>query len=240
MPDWNKYQATPIHESSDPLVPVSVSKKVGVYPAYYKMNVANAVPECYVRAQVFERLLHAASLLPEDIQLVVLDGWRPFSVQQYLFDTLIDLIRQANTYLSHEQVELEARNLVSPPSANPRAPSPHLTGGSVDVTLADLDGRFLDMGTLFDEASPLSWTCALERKNRDPKEQQARDNRRLLYSAMSKAGFTNLPSEWWHYDYGNQLWAYHSGADAAAYGAVTLPGIDQLWQNQLTTHAASR
>ena len=26
---------------------------------------------------------------------------------------------------------------------------------------------------------------------------------------MIKAGFTNLPSEIWHYDYGNRAWAYY-------------------------------
>lgn len=236
MPDWETYQATPIIECQDALVPVSVSKRIAVYPAYYKMNVANSIPECHVRSQVFERLLQAASLLPDDIQLVVLDGWRPFSVQQYLFDTLVNLIRHANEGMTAEEVELEARNLVSPPSTDPSAPSPHLTGGSVDVTLADMDGRFLDMGTLFDEANPLSWSCALEQKSCNAEELQARDNRRLLFNVMRQAGFTNLPSEWWHYDFGNQLWAYNSGTDNAIYGATSLPGIEKLWQKQLKSH----
>ena len=31
---------------------------------------------------------------------------------------------------------------------------------------------------------------------------------------MLDAGFSNLPSEWWHYDFGDQLWAWHTGATA--------------------------
>lgn len=27
---------------------------------------------------------------------------------------------------------------------------------------------------------------------------------------MIKAGFTNLPSEWWHYDYGDAFWSYYT------------------------------
>jgi D-alanyl-D-alanine dipeptidase len=27
---------------------------------------------------------------------------------------------------------------------------------------------------------------------------------------MIKAGFTNLPTEWWHYDYGDKFWAYYN------------------------------
>ena len=37
-----------------------------------------------------------------------------------------------------------------------------------------------------------------------------RDNRRILYWAMTKAGFTNLPTECWHFDYGNRNWAFYN------------------------------
>lgn len=174
---------------------------------------------------------------------MVLDGWRPFIVQQYLFDTLMNLIRHAYPELDADARYAFARTLVSPPSTDPKAPSPHLTGGSVDVTLSDADGRLLDMGTVFDEASPLSWTAALEAAStddgteRDSQEddgrEQARRNRRILYNAMTAAGFTNLPSEWWHYDFGNQLWALHSGERLAFYGATRPPGVERLWQSQL-------
>ncbi|WP_417224566.1 M15 family metallopeptidase [Amphritea sp.] len=236
MPDWDIYQSTSIIENYDPLVPVSISKKMGIYPAYFKMGVANAIPECHVRSQVLERLLRAASLLPDNLQLVVLDGWRPFAVQQYLFDTLVNLISHANKALSPDEVNLEARNLVSPPSTDPKAPSPHLTGGSVDVTLADIDGRLLDMGSLFDEASPRSWTYALE-KSLKQDDISARDNRRLLFNAMTQAGFSNLPSEWWHYDFGNQLWAYNTHASGAIYGATRPLSIEKLWLQQLNRYA---
>ena len=32
----------------------------------------------------------------------------------------------------------------------------------------------------------------------------------MLYNAMTNAGFTNLPSEIWHYDYGNRAWAFYN------------------------------
>jgi D-alanyl-D-alanine dipeptidase len=31
-------------------------------------------------------------------------------------------------------------------------------------------------------------------------------NRRLLYWTMREAGFTNYPYEYWHYDYGDQMY----------------------------------
>jgi D-alanyl-D-alanine dipeptidase len=45
-------------------------------------------------------------------------------------------------------------------------------------------------------------------------------NRRLLHNTMTDAGFVNLPSEWWHFDYGDQLWAWANKKDHAIYGAA--------------------
>ncbi|MFO6088788.1 hypothetical protein ACLBTQ_28855, partial [Pseudomonas aeruginosa] len=47
------------------------------------------------------------------------------------------------------------------------------------------------------------------------------------------AGFSNLPSEWWHYDFGDQLWAWHTGATQALFGPVQLQAMDALWRQQL-------
>ena len=35
----------------------------------------------------------------------------------------------------------------------------------------------------------------------------------ILYNSMIKAGFTNLDSEYWHYDYGDKNWADITGND---------------------------
>ncbi|WP_353669355.1 M15 family metallopeptidase [Marinomonas sp. THO17] len=224
----------PIQENNEPLEPVSLANKLKMYPAYYKLRVANALPECFVRSSVLDRLNLAATFLPGHLYLVVLDGWRPFSVQQYLFDSLTNLLTKSLPDLPLEKVRAKARTLVSPPSDNPETPSPHLTGGSVDVTLCDQNGRFLNMGTLFDEASDDSWTAALENKTSPDKSTQvAIQNRRMLFHAMTQAGFTNLPSEWWHYDFGNQLWAINKGERHALYGVTSITSIEQGWKEQL-------
>ncbi|GGC06061.1 D-alanyl-D-alanine dipeptidase [Marinobacterium zhoushanense] len=235
MPDWTRLQAIPIHECGERLQPASLCLEWLTWPAYFHQRISGAVPECHLRQGVFDRLLDAARALPEGLQLVVLDGWRPFSVQQYLYDTLLNLMQHASPEMSEEELVRRARELVSPPSTDIDAPSPHLTGGAVDVCLADADGRLIDMGTLFDEASPLSFTAALEAEDADHSMQalMARHHRRILYRAMTSAGFTNLPSEWWHYDFGDQLWAWYSGEPSARYSATHLPSLEHLWQQQL-------
>ena len=42
-----------------------------------------------------------------------------------------------------------------------------------------------------------------------------------LGAALLEGGLTNYPSEYWHWSYGDQGWAYRTGANQALYG-VTL------------------
>lgn len=104
-----------------------------------------------------------------------------------------------------EQKELVIRRFVSDPVEDRDVPPVHTTGGAIDLTLLDESGSELEMGTGFDEFSDLTYTAAFENE----KNRIVRDNRRLLYHIMTNAGFTNLPSEWWHYDYGDRFWAYY-------------------------------
>jgi D-alanyl-D-alanine dipeptidase len=50
---------------------------------------------------------------------------------------------------------------------------------------------------------------------------------------MHQQGFTNLPSEWWHFDYGDQLWAYYGAHPHAHYGPAELDTIENRWRRQL-------
>lgn len=43
---------------------------------------------------------------------------------------------------------------------------------------------------------------------------------------MNKAGFTNLPSEWWHYDYGEKFWAYYNNTPAIFEGVFNIEEIE--------------
>ena len=228
---WNDYKAIEIVDNGEALIPLSTSSQLVTYPFYAKMGIANAMSECFVRESVFEKLHQVVKLIPEGKRLVVLDGWRPFSVQQHLFDTLINILKKSFPDHSEQYLHEKAKSLVSPPSSDLKAPSPHITGGSVDVTLCDEMGRFLDMGTHFDEANSLSWTDGLESDGYANRE--AQENRRILYHAMSEVGFTNLPSEWWHYDFGNQLWAYRTKAKQAQYGVTRPRDIIKQWESEI-------
>jgi len=71
--------------------------------------------------------------------------------------------------------------------------SGHSRGSTIDLTLARIDGRELDMGTPFDFFSPRSWTAAAGIGS------EAKANRALLAAAMQRRGFRPYEKEWWHF-----------------------------------------
>jgi D-alanyl-D-alanine dipeptidase len=58
------------------------------------------------------------------------------------------------------------------------------------------------------------------------KAQAFDQHRQLLYQVMSAAGFQRHPREWWHFSYGDQLWAWLLNQEqmdtgrVARYGAI--------------------
>lgn len=104
--------------------------------------------------------------------LKIFDAYRPPQAQQALWDFLPD-----PTYV-----------------ADLKRGSNHSRGTAIDLTLVGGDGIDLDMGTGFDDMTPASghFHAGLP--------QPVQRNRTLLLGVMHGAGFTHIPSEWWHYE----------------------------------------
>ena len=47
--------------------------------------------------------------------------------------------------------------------------------------------------------------------------QRWHQRRQLLADVMEASGFAQHPNEWWHYSFGDQLWAWRRGAAVAIY-----------------------
>jgi zinc D-Ala-D-Ala dipeptidase len=90
----------------------------------------------------------------------------------------------------------------------------------VDAHLVDENLKVLDFASPFDLLDPRG--AAMDA---DGLSETAWGNRELLRRAMGGAGFTNYPSEWWHWSYGDQGWAYRGGHFRALYGAIAPPGL---------------
>lgn len=190
-------------------------------PAYRELGYETAPATIWLRLEAAEALKRAAGLLPAELTLVLWDGWRPLELQAQLYAGYRATLA-AERGLTGEELERETRRFVAAPSADPVAPSPHLSGGAIDLTLGDAAGRPLAMGGDFDELSERSRTAHYERDGLAEAERRYRDRRRLLCSVMAAAGFSNYPEEWWHFDRGNQADHFRVGGPAR-YGAVLSP-----------------
>jgi len=220
IPTWTEapgWRQVPIEDCGEPLVAIPDHlPRLAADPIYHRRNLSGAPEVVRVRKGVLERLLRVAERLPEPWGLIVHDGHRPLSVQKSLWDERYSEVRAL--FPDHGEVhwDLETARFVARPVADPSAPPPHRSGGAVDVSLFDqTTGEIPDFGSPFDSATDASATRFFEET---PLHPSARRLRRNLFHAMVAQGFTNYHAEWWHFDYGNQRWAWVAGQPTAVYG----------------------
>lgn len=192
---------------NEPFVSLESIPRVRIDMQYPKRGFDNATGLCVLRKTAAERLKKATESLPEGLFLTVWDAWRPFALQQELYGAYRgDIIRTFHLEGADSRLqEKKISSFVSLPRNDPDMPPLHTTGGAVDLTLTDQNGNNLCMGTGFDAFTEKTETDWYERNQINTEIQH---NRRCLYATMCNAGFTNLPSEWWHYDFYDRMWAY--------------------------------
>lgn len=131
-----------------------------------------AEPFCYLHEAVIEPLKIAIKSAKNlGLKLKIFDGFRPLQIQKYMYEKF-------------------PGDFVSNPASGV---VPHCRGVAIDLTLTDLQGNELEMGTNFDDFSDLAF------HNCDKISTEAQRNRLLLLGLMSAAGFDFYSKEWWHY-----------------------------------------
>jgi D-alanyl-D-alanine dipeptidase len=213
------YQQIPIEDCGEPLVPIPGEQFALVDPPPYAALGApygNYSPYS-LRTGVLSALKQAQQQLQSwrpGWRIQVFDAFRPIAVQQfmvdYTFQTLLEekgLQAEQLTAEQQEKILEEVLQFWAIPSSNPATPPPHSTGAALDVTVVDDTGAAVDMGSPIDEVSPRSFPNHFA-ESPDPYHQKVHAYRRLLYEAMTAAGFRQHPNEWWHFSRGDQLWAW--------------------------------
>lgn len=182
------------------------------------------------REGVAVRLEAAQQLLRErkpGWSLRVFDAFRPNTVQNYMVELSKQQVAKERGVDLEAASEEECASILSAvhsvwavPSEDPNLPTPHSTGAAIDLTLEDERGDLVPMGGEIDEISSVS----LPNYYIDSAAENAvlyHSNRCLLNSVMSEAGFCRLPHEWWHFSYGDQMWALIKSLE----GSVDVPAI---------------
>ena len=207
-------------------VEIVSNDRIDVQMQYPILGMKHAEQKCLLRKEAAERLYKAAEKLPVGFRFRIWDAWRPFALQHELYEAYSkDIIKDFHLEnSSREEREAVIRSFVSDPISDREIPPVHTTGGAVDLTILGEDGKELEMGTGFDAFTDKTRTDFFEQDltwQGTESIWQIRENRRLLYGVMTSAGFTNLPSEWWHYDFGDRFWAYYTGKASIYRGVFT-------------------
>jgi|SRR6056297_193806 len=232
--DWKELKTIKIKENNEKLISLNmIPEKIIVSPQYFIQGIKGSLPQCYVREGAYDLLIKAADDLPAGYKFLIYDTWRPKRVQYDLYNKFEEELKDKYPDKGSSKINKLVEEYVALPSGEKKSPSPHLTGGAVDLTIIDENGKVLDMGTKFDETVKNTHTdyyeLILKQRDLTDKEDKLLKNRRLLYNIMVKAGFTNYPCEWWHFDYGNQVWAYLSQKDHAIYSSTS---PDLRWKKE--------
>lgn len=211
---------------ADPLVKVEPSDKIMVEPVWtlegdfeggmYADYIAKH-PEydgIYVRSELLKRLVKAAASLDERYKLIVRAGHRPLDVQRRLLKDCMRDYKNDHPEASDEEALHHARTFVSDPDTSL---PPHCCGAAVDVELFDASkGKLVDFG------SPMNIDKDISFLHYDDISPEQKENRMLLLRIMLEQGLASTAFEWWHFSYGDQVWAWFYGEQDSLYAPIDL------------------
>jgi len=221
--DFSKYQSIGIN---DPLIKIVDSNKIVVAPNWtitgdfegqmYADYIAEH-PEydgIYVRSELLNRIELAANILSNPYKLVIRAGHRPIDVQKRLLKECSAEYKKDNPGISEKDALNHARTFVSDPDITL---PPHVCGAAVDVEIVDATtGILLDFGSTMDDDNERSFLYYSDLTD----NQKA--NRLMLVTVMLKAGLASCKTEWWHFSYGDQIWAWFYDHQNSLYSPVDL------------------
>lgn len=173
-------------------------------------NINNCSGEIlYGRLSVVKKIKQVAELLkPKGFALLIFELYRNMDKQHQMRNVQKDVLQQQFPNYTEQQIVSLLNRRISFENGG------HQTGGAVDLTICTTKGEPLDMGTSY-----LEFNAATPTHNSQLTIEQKK-NRALLLSVMKKVGFVNYPLEWWHFSYGDKMWAAYSNSSMAIYGNI--------------------
>jgi D-alanyl-D-alanine dipeptidase len=166
----------------------------------------------FLRREVAKRLYLAAENLPNHLKLVIRAGHRPLPVQRKVLQGVLERYLHENPFATHEKALMYARTFVDDPAI--KFPS-HCCGSAVDVDIFDINSqKLVDFGSQVNTSTDISFLHS----SKINETQYA--NRMTLLTAMLSASFAPSFVEWWHFSYGDTVWAYFYEKPNSLYGVV--------------------
>ncbi len=213
------YQSVPIAECGEPLsaIPETLFALASPHP-YQALDAPYGGRSPYsLREGIVARLVLAHARLQQlqpGWRLRIHDAYRPVAVQRFMVEHAFGEEVRAGGRSAGSLDETERARLMEKvlrfwaiPSDDAKTPPPHSTAAAVDVTLVDRRGELVDMGCPIDELSERADPGHFASSQSEVEREYSR-NRETLREAMEAGEFLRHPAEWWHFSFGDQLWAW--------------------------------
>jgi D-alanyl-D-alanine dipeptidase len=156
-------------------------------------------------------LYKASEKLPSEYKLAIVEGVRSIEKQQEHWNKKFEHFSSEHPEWSVEEIEYQTVLVV----ARPAPLANHNCGGAVDVALV-YNNELVDMGSrpqAFAEKKLVEMFSELI-------TDEQKHNRSILREAMESVGFVWYPGEWWHYCYGDRMWAVYTNRKECIYGPI--------------------
>jgi len=136
----------------------------------------------------------ALKLLRAQNRLKTLDS----SLNLFVYDAARPVAVQRRMWLALDSIPPKERGKFV---SSPYNKSLHNFGCAVDITLCDSHGIPVDMGAKFDDIRTIAYpSMEVYFLGIGLLTVKQVENRRLLRKVMHAAGFTGIPTEWWHFN----------------------------------------
>ena len=199
----------PIDDNKEELINIKDDKTL-----FFADKIKNE-EKIFLRKTVYEKLKEAQKHLPNNYYFKILSAFRSLDEQQKLWDAKYSLMRSRYLNLPEDEIIKKTRAVCADPR---HGFGGHQTGGAIDISLCDNQGKDYQMGTQYSENNGKTKTKSKKLSIME------RKNRYILINALTKVGFVNYPAEWWHFSYGDRLWAAYANKNKCFYGAVSFNG----------------
>lgn len=166
---------------------LKIDIKYSTLDNFLKIDFYGDFNKAYLQPEVAGKLACAQAFLHEvhpDYSLIIFDAARPLAFQKMIWDSLKMPACEKGKY-----------------ACSPKNGSLHNFGAAVDLSITDSTGKLLDMGCSYDFFGPLAYPVQeTQLRNQGLLSQTQIDHRKLLRAVMSRAGFFNIQTEWWHFN----------------------------------------
>ena len=207
------WPTTPIVDNKSPLISLLDTDFELIFEPASKKNY-----KYFVREEIVDKVGRISkSLYQEEKVLIIRSVWRSFDHQQKIWNNKVQYLLEEHPEKSEEEINHLVSHFIAPAEK-----SMHSTGGAVDALIFDLkSNKVLDFGTNHGLDIDLNEKCFPYHPDISSTAQR---NRKLLIDLFEGEEFICDNKEYWHFDYGNAVWATKMGEEHAFYDVVKRMG----------------